>query len=119
MGCGWGFTSRLSEVWGAGALDPLGVGAGQEIKEGRGLDLHTGSWRGTPGPGLGCSPMNSLGRIAWSPSVTASGARGRAKPLILTSQVPLSQPPEEELERLTKKLVHDMNHPPSGEYFGG
>lgn len=67
--------------------------------------------------------MNSLGRIARSPSVTASGARGRgrgrAKPLILTSQVPLSQPPEEELERLTKKLVHDMNHPPSGEYFGG
>ncbi|XP_008067373.1 thyroid receptor-interacting protein 6 isoform X2 [Carlito syrichta] len=33
-------------------------------------------------------------------------------------QVPLNQPPEEELERLTKKLVHDMNHPPSGEYFG-
>lgn len=30
----------------------------------------------------------------------------------------MSQPPEEELERLTKKLVHDMNHPPSGEYFG-
>ncbi|OBS82226.1 hypothetical protein A6R68_23775 [Neotoma lepida] len=29
-----------------------------------------------------------------------------------------SQPPEEELERLTKKLVHDMSHPPSGEYFG-
>uniref|UniRef100_A0A4W2GD46 LIM zinc-binding domain-containing protein n=1 Tax=Bos indicus x Bos taurus TaxID=30522 RepID=A0A4W2GD46_BOBOX len=34
------------------------------------------------------------------------------------SQVPLSQPPEKELERLTKKLVHDMNHPPSWEYFG-
>ena len=50
--------------------------------------------------------------------MTALGARGRAKPLILTSQVPPSQPPEEELERLTKKLVHDMNHPPSGEYFG-
>lgn len=49
---------------------------------------------------------------------TVSGARRRAEPLILTSQVPLSQPPEEELERLTKKLVHDMNHPPSGEYFG-
>ena len=45
-------------------------------------------------------------------------ARGSAEPLILTSQVPLSQPPEEELERLTKKLVHDMSHPPSGEYFG-
>ncbi|KAJ6654954.1 hypothetical protein lerEdw1_006425 [Lerista edwardsae] len=26
--------------------------------------------------------------------------------------------PEEELDRLTKKLVYDMNHPPSGEYFG-
>lgn len=45
-------------------------------------------------------------------------ARGSVEPLILTSQVPLSQPPEEELERLTKKLVHDMSHPPSGEYFG-
>lgn len=33
-------------------------------------------------------------------------------------QGPTSQPPEEELERLTKKLVHDMSHPPSGEYFG-
>uniref|UniRef100_A0A8C1WJS7 Thyroid hormone receptor interactor 6 n=1 Tax=Cyprinus carpio TaxID=7962 RepID=A0A8C1WJS7_CYPCA len=26
--------------------------------------------------------------------------------------------PEEELERLTKKLVYDMNHPPTEEYFG-
>lgn len=26
--------------------------------------------------------------------------------------------PEEELDRLTKKLVYDMNHPPTGEYFG-
>ncbi|KAM4820682.1 thyroid receptor-interacting protein 6 [Thomomys bottae] len=33
-------------------------------------------------------------------------------------QGPLSQLPEEELERLTKKLVQDMSHPPSGEYFG-
>lgn len=41
------------------------------------------------------------------------GRRGGHEP-----QGPLSQPPEEELERLTKKLVHDMNHPPSGEYFG-
>lgn len=50
--------------------------------------------------------------------MTVLGGRGRIEPLILTSQVPLSQPPEEELERLTKKLVQDMNHPPSGEYFG-
>ncbi|KAJ8254772.1 hypothetical protein GJAV_G00197190 [Gymnothorax javanicus] len=26
--------------------------------------------------------------------------------------------PEEELDRLTKKLVYDMNHPPAEEYFG-
>uniref|UniRef100_A0A2K6KCF6 Thyroid hormone receptor interactor 6 n=1 Tax=Rhinopithecus bieti TaxID=61621 RepID=A0A2K6KCF6_RHIBE len=44
----------------------------------------------------------------------AGGGRGGEHGL----QVPLSQPPEDELDRLTKKLVHDMNHPPSGEYFG-
>lgn len=26
--------------------------------------------------------------------------------------------PEDELERLTKKLVYDMNHPPVEDYFG-
>ncbi|KAL7888710.1 hypothetical protein AOLI_G00036840 [Acnodon oligacanthus] len=26
--------------------------------------------------------------------------------------------PEEELDRLTKKMLYDMNHPPSEEYFG-
>ncbi|XP_055053599.1 thyroid receptor-interacting protein 6 isoform X1 [Misgurnus anguillicaudatus] len=29
-----------------------------------------------------------------------------------------AQRPEEELDRLTKKLVYDMNHPPTEEYFG-
>ena len=91
-------------------------------KKRRGLDLHSGCHRGSPGPwAWTCSVISFLGRMVWLPSglsVTALGARGRAKPLSLTSQVPLSQPPEEELERLTKKLVHDMNHPPSGEYFG-
>ncbi|XP_006155744.1 thyroid receptor-interacting protein 6 isoform X2 [Tupaia chinensis] len=47
-----------------------------------------------------------------------SGPSGRGRGGGHVSQVPLSQPPEEELERLTRKLVHDMNHPPSGEYFG-
>ncbi|XP_059549593.1 thyroid receptor-interacting protein 6 isoform X2 [Myotis daubentonii] len=45
------------------------------------------------------------------------GGRGHA-PRRPDRQGPLSQPPEEELERLTKKLVHDMSHPPNGEYFG-
>lgn len=26
--------------------------------------------------------------------------------------------PEDELERLTKKMLFDMDHPPSEEYFG-
>lgn len=26
--------------------------------------------------------------------------------------------PEDELERLTKKMLYDMEHPPSEEYFG-
>ncbi|XP_021483363.1 thyroid receptor-interacting protein 6 isoform X1 [Meriones unguiculatus] len=43
----------------------------------------------------------------------AGGRGGGPRP-----QGPLGQPPEEELERLTKKLVQDMSHPPSGEYFG-
>ncbi|XP_015450108.1 thyroid receptor-interacting protein 6 isoform X2 [Pteropus alecto] len=47
-------------------------------------------------------------------SSPAGGGRGGG----YGPQVPLSQPPEEELERLTKKLVYDMSHPPNGEYFG-
>ncbi|KAF4089110.1 hypothetical protein AMELA_G00062570 [Ameiurus melas] len=34
-----------------------------------------------------------------------------------TSKGPVPRP-EEELDRLTKKLVYDMNHPPTEEYFG-
>ncbi|KAM9209914.1 thyroid receptor-interacting protein 6 isoform 1-T1 [Dugong dugon] len=59
-----------------------------------------------PGPG-------GKEEAAGVPGPAGGGRGGR-----YGSQVPLSQPPEEELERLTKKLVHDMNHPPSGEYFG-
>ncbi|XP_007534864.1 thyroid receptor-interacting protein 6 [Erinaceus europaeus] len=47
-------------------------------------------------------------------SSLAAGTRGDG----YGPQVPLRQPPEEELERLTEKLVHDLNHLPSGEYFG-
>ncbi|XP_077399672.1 thyroid receptor-interacting protein 6 isoform X2 [Vanacampus margaritifer] len=32
--------------------------------------------------------------------------------------VPAPTRPEEELDRLTKKLVYDMNHPPAEDYFG-
>ncbi|KAK1153608.1 thyroid receptor-interacting protein 6-like [Acipenser oxyrinchus oxyrinchus] len=33
------------------------------------------------------------------------------------NQVPVNRP-EDELDRLTKKLVYDMNHPPTDQYFG-
>lgn len=33
-------------------------------------------------------------------------------------QVLATARPEEELDRLTKKLVYDMNHPPVEDYFG-
>ncbi|XP_042542561.1 thyroid receptor-interacting protein 6 isoform X2 [Dipodomys spectabilis] len=46
------------------------------------------------------------------------GGRSHVPPRRPDRQGPLSQPPEEELERLTKKLMQDMSHPPSGEYFG-
>ena len=116
----WGVVNvRGLGCWGSGF--PVDVGQ-FKTKRRRGLDLYPGCQRGSPSPWTGtCSLISFRGRTAWSPwgpLVTALGARGRAKPLILTSQVPPSQPPEEELERLTKKLVHDMNHPPSGEYFG-
>lgn len=115
----WGVVNvRGLGCWGSGF--PVDVGKFKTKR--RVLDLHPGCQRGSPSLWAGtCSLISFRGRTAWSPwgpSVTALGARGRAKPLILTSQVPPSQPPEEELERLTKKLVHDMNHPPSGEYFG-
>ncbi|XP_061446729.1 thyroid receptor-interacting protein 6 [Rhineura floridana] len=47
-----------------------------------------------------------------TPQMPASGGGLRFQ-----HQAPPSRP-EEELDRLTKKLVYDMNNPPSGEYFG-
>lgn len=75
--------------------------------------MKPGGWGGggyrshqEPGPGIkeGASAVHN----------PTGGGRGGGHEL----QGYLSQPPEEELERLTKKLVHDMSHLPSGEYFG-
>lgn len=38
--------------------------------------------------------------------------------LLTTQQGTATTRPEEELDRLTKKLVYDMNHPPVEDYFG-
>lgn len=47
---------------------------------------------------------------------TGSGAA--LSPAYQSSKGVATTRPEEELDRLTKKLVYDMNHPPSEDYFG-
>lgn len=95
---------------------PQGCGAGQETQEGGAGAvpwlLGVRPW----GPGL--RPLQMSFWVELPGPLSESDSIGSAEPLVPPSQVPLSQPPEEELERLTKKLVHDMNHPPTGEYFG-
>ncbi|XP_038201595.1 thyroid receptor-interacting protein 6 isoform X2 [Arvicola amphibius] len=92
------FEAPPPHAYRAGSLKPSG---------GRG-EVWGSGYRGhrEPGPGVKEEAAGIHG--------PAGGGRGGGH----GPQVPLSQPPEEELERLTKKLVHDMSHPPSGEYFG-
>nr|XP_060635838.1 thyroid receptor-interacting protein 6 isoform X1 [Anolis sagrei ordinatus]XP_060635839.1 thyroid receptor-interacting protein 6 isoform X1 [Anolis sagrei ordinatus] len=71
---------------------------------------------GPPQPGVGPF-LAGMGKpvkedAAVAPQMPTSGGGMRYQ-----HQAPPSRP-EEELDRLTKKLVYDMNHPPSGEYFG-
>ncbi|XP_072232433.1 thyroid receptor-interacting protein 6 isoform X1 [Leuresthes tenuis] len=50
---------------------------------------------------------------------TPTGAGAAQSPAYQSSkQVAANTRPEEELDRLTKKLVYDMNHPPVEDYFG-
>uniref|UniRef100_A0A2K5V9D4 Thyroid hormone receptor interactor 6 n=1 Tax=Macaca fascicularis TaxID=9541 RepID=A0A2K5V9D4_MACFA len=84
---------------------------------------------GSPGPhfplpgrgevwGPGYRSQREPGPGAKEEAAGVSGPAGGGRGGEHGPQVHLSQPPEDELDRLTKKLVHDMNHPPSGEYFG-
>ncbi|XP_031194202.1 thyroid receptor-interacting protein 6 isoform X2 [Mastomys coucha] len=92
------FEAPPPHAYRGGSLKPSG---GRGEAWGAGYRSHR-----EPGPGVkeGASAVHN----------PAGGGRGGGH----EPQGPLSQPPEEELERLTKKLVHDMSHPPSGEYFG-
>ncbi|KAF5918170.1 hypothetical protein HPG69_002811 [Diceros bicornis minor] len=114
----------------AGPAFPVQVKVAQPVKgcgpPRRGASQASGS---LPGPHF---PLPGRGEV-WGPGYRShrepgpgseeeaagvSGHAGGGRGGGYGPPVPLSQPPEEELERLTKKLVHDMNHPPSGEYFG-
>ncbi|XP_070785944.1 thyroid receptor-interacting protein 6 [Enoplosus armatus] len=47
-----------------------------------------------------------------------TGPGAAQSPAYQSSKGLVTARPEEELDRLTKKLVYDMNHPPSEDYFG-
>lgn len=81
-----------------GSGSPVDVGQVQDFKRRRGPRSTPWLPEGSPGPWAGtCSVISFLGRRSGhlgTLPVTALGARGRVKPLSLTSQVPLNQPPE-------------------------
>ncbi|KAM6963113.1 lipoma-preferred partner [Aplochiton taeniatus] len=62
------------------------------------------------------------GSVYWSTNSQAPNARRThcrpGCPRIMAPAPGSSARPEEELERLTKKMLFDMDHPPSEEYFG-
>ncbi|XP_054851112.1 thyroid receptor-interacting protein 6 isoform X1 [Eublepharis macularius] len=61
--------------------------------------------------------LSGLGKPGKEELAAASQMPASGGGLRYQHQAPPSRP-EEELDRLTKKLVYDMNNPPSGEYFG-
>ncbi|XP_062305749.1 thyroid receptor-interacting protein 6 isoform X1 [Osmerus eperlanus] len=52
------------------------------------------------------------------PEIHQSGSGSSTSPAYHPGMQGSALKPEEELDRLTKKLVYDMNHPPTEEYFG-
>ncbi|XP_068611707.1 thyroid receptor-interacting protein 6 [Brachionichthys hirsutus] len=68
--------------------------------------------------GGGSGSGGRTGQVSLSRNIqTGSGAsENPAHPS--GKQGPAATRPEEELDRLTKKLVYDMNHPPAEDYFG-
>ncbi|XP_062240101.1 thyroid receptor-interacting protein 6 isoform X1 [Platichthys flesus] len=84
----------------------------------QGQDLHsdTGYKGGGPGSGgrVNQAPMTKRGmeNNQTGPGAAQNPAYQSGKQGLQTTR------PEEELDRLTKKLVYDMNHPPAEDYFG-
>ncbi|XP_044530457.1 thyroid receptor-interacting protein 6 [Gracilinanus agilis] len=117
------------------ASTPVGPAFPVQVKVAQPVRGYGQSWRGVPqasSPPSAPYPPSTSWAESWGgsygghrelgakeESVGASGPRGGRRTGGYTPKAaPSRAPPEEELERLTKKLVHDMNHPPSGEYFG-
>ncbi|XP_027700043.1 thyroid receptor-interacting protein 6 isoform X1 [Vombatus ursinus] len=118
------------------ASTPVGPAFPVQVKVAQPVRGYGQSWRGVPqasSPPPAPYPPSTSWAESWASSyeghrelrakeesVGASGPRGgrRTGGGYVPKAAPSRAPPEEELDRLTKKLVHDMNHPPSGEYFG-
>ncbi|CAM5179181.1 unnamed protein product [Eretmochelys imbricata] len=111
---------------GRGAQYALEPGARGE----EGWYLEPGGYGKRPGKGecYGAGGLAKPGEAAGGPYQAAARTPGKEETAVMGKappgggggyqhQAPPSRP-EEELDRLTRKLVHDMNHPPAGEYFG-
>ncbi|XP_029382720.1 LOW QUALITY PROTEIN: thyroid receptor-interacting protein 6 [Echeneis naucrates] len=80
-------------------------------------DLH--SEMGYKGSGSGSGGRVNQGPISKRGMENNNPESGASQsPAYLSSKGITATRPEEELDRLTKKLVYDMNHPPTEEYFG-
>ncbi|XP_074167779.1 thyroid receptor-interacting protein 6 isoform X2 [Sminthopsis crassicaudata] len=120
------------------ASTPVGPAFPVQVKVAQPVRGYGQSWRGMPqaaSPAPAPYPPSTSWADSWGgsyeghrelrakeESVRNSGPKGGRRTgggyIAKPQAAPSRDPPEEELERLTKKLVYDMNHPPSGEYFG-
>ncbi|KAM6949118.1 thyroid receptor-interacting protein 6 [Aplochiton taeniatus] len=98
----------LDQAGSQGWYPPLPASKAQDMHSDMG---YKGSAAGSGGRGSQ-GPMSKRG-----PELQQAGSGVGQGPAYQTSMGSVTRP-EEELDRLTKKLVYDMNHPPTEEYFG-
>ncbi|CAI5668918.1 unnamed protein product [Oreochromis niloticus] len=80
-------------------------------------EMHSeGGYKGN-GSGFG-GRVNQLPVSKRAMENNQSGSGAAQGPGYQSSKGAATTRPEEELDRLTKKLVYDMNHPPAEDYFG-
>ncbi|XP_061815289.1 thyroid receptor-interacting protein 6 isoform X2 [Nerophis lumbriciformis] len=78
--------------------------------------LHPGMQESPPEAGyMGSGSGGRIKQVALPKRGMENNQAGAAH---LHNKVAAQTRPEEELDRLTKKLVYDMNHPPTEDYFG-
>ncbi|XP_042703684.2 thyroid receptor-interacting protein 6 isoform X2 [Chrysemys picta bellii] len=131
---GYGQPRHRAEQAYAPPSPQAGHGAQYALEQGargeEGWYLEPGGYGKRPGKGesYGAGGLAKPAEASGGPYQAATGTLGKEETAVTGKvppgggggyqhQAPPSRP-EEELDRLTRKLVHDMNHPPAGEYFG-